>query len=227
MSNGPAEAPTSAGQQRRPPIGSTELKRRLWHMSPGFLPFLLWPIPHADPISPTLRAIMILLVVGLGIWIFANFRQIARQHRIDDRLQAVGGYAGSVLIMLLLFPADAQLGLAVLAVLAFGDGSATLGGLLLGGPTVPWNRAKTWSGSACFVLVGGMMASVIYWGETHNLEAQTPGVPFTIALLCGVSAAMAGAIVESLPIGINDNIRVGAAASLTIVAVHGLVVGWS
>lgn len=170
---------------------------------------------------------MIVLAVGLGAWIFANFRQIARKHVLDSRSQAVAGYAGSVLLMLLLFPSHAELGLAVLAVLAFGDGSATLGGLVLGGPRLAWNRSKTWSGTGCFVLVGGLMASVVYWGETHNFEAQTPGVDFSTALVCGVSAALAGAVVESLPSRINDNIRVGVAASVTIVAAHSLVVGWS
>jgi phytol kinase len=196
-------------------------------MAPGLLPFVLWPISHRDPISPTLRAIIVALVVGLGLLIFLNFRRIARQGRHDDRLPAVVGYAGSVLLTLLIFPAQAELGLTVLGVLALGDGSATLGGMLLGGPTLPWNPRKTWSGSLCFVLVGGLLASVIYWGETHNLEAQTPGVSFATALACGIPAALAGAIVESLPLRINDNIRVGVAAAVTVAVAHGIVVGWS
>jgi len=222
------DGPPSTDSRPANRIGATELRRRFWHMAPGFLPLLLWPIPHADPISPTLRAIIIALVLGLGASIFVNFRRIARaDDRDDNRLQAVTGYAGSVLVVLMLFPAYAELGLTVLAVLAFGDGSATLGGIVLGGPRIPWNSQKTWSGSLCFVLVGGLMAATIYWGETHNLEAQRQGVTFATALLCGGSAAVAGAIAESLPTRINDNIRVGAAAAVTVILTHGIVVGWS
>lgn len=208
-------------------LGENELKRRLWHMSPGLLPFLLWPIPHADPISPTLRGIMVTIIVGLGIAIFVQFRRIARNGEYSDRLAAVAGYAGSVLLMLLLFPNQAELGLTVLAVLAFGDGSATLGGKLLGGPKLPWNDEKTISGFACFVLVGVPMASIIYWGETHNLEAQGPPASWVTALICGGAAAIAAAIVESLPSVINDNIRVGVTAAVVVVAAHGATVGWS
>lgn len=196
-------------------------------MSPGLLPFLLWPIPHADPISPTLRGILVTIILGLGVAIFLRFRRIARKGECGDRLGAVAGYAGSVLLMLLLFPGQAELGLTVLAVLAFGDGSATLGGKLLGGPRVPWNHDKTISGLACFVLVGVPMASIIYWGETHNLEARGPAAGWSTALVCGGAATVAAAIVESLPSSINDNIRVGVTAAATVAAAHGIMVGWS
>lgn len=208
-------------------VGQMELRRRLWHMLPGLLPFLLWPIPHADPISPTLRAIMILVIGSIAGWIYFQYRHIARN---EDRqaFGAVAGYAGSVIGMLLLFPWHAELGLTVLAVLAFGDGSATLGGLLLRGPTLPWNRDKTWAGSFCFVLVGAPLAAIIYWGESHNLEAVTnPDVSYTTALLCGSAATFAAAVSESIATRINDNIRVGLTAAVTLIVAHGWLVGWS
>ena len=104
-------------------LGPNELRRRIWHMSPGLLPFILWAIPHADPMSPTLRGILILASLGLGIGIFAKYRQIQREED-HGRLMSVIGYAGSVLAMLMLFPADLELGLTLLAILAFGDGAA-------------------------------------------------------------------------------------------------------
>ena len=143
-------------------------------------------------------------------------------------MKSVAGYAGSVLMTLLLFPAHAELGLTVLAVLAFGDGSATLLGKLIGGPRLPWNREKSWSGFLAFVAVGGTMASLIYWGETHfNPEALGSGVTFWQALACGFAPALLGAVYESIPSRINDNIRVGAVAAITVTAVHVLVVGWA
>lgn len=223
----PAASPPEPGWAATRRLDRVELRRRVWHMLPGLLPFLLWYFPHRDPISPTLRGIMIALAVGLGGMILVRFHRIARPGE-RDRLAAVAGYAGSVLAMLLLFPGEAELGLTVLAVLAFGDGSATLFGKLLGGPTLPWNRAKTWAGFLAFLAAGVPMASLVYWGETHfNPEALPPGgVPFTAALVCGASAVLAAAVVESLSSRINDNLRVGITAAVTLAVVHGSVVGW-
>jgi dolichol kinase len=222
MNRNPDEAavPTATG------MTAAEWRRRAWHASPGVLPFLLWAVPHRDPISPTLQVIMILLVAGLAGHVFWRYHRIERQHD-RERVAAVLGYALSVLVMLLMFPQHAELGLTVLAVLAFGDGSATWGGLTFGGPKLPWNRRKSWSGLFCFLLVGIPLAAVIYWGETYfnpeSLEYQS--VPFTTALLCASAAAGLGAIAESLPIRINDNIRVGVAAALGVTMMHGLVLG--
>ncbi|MBW3542678.1 MAG: hypothetical protein KY476_20635 [Planctomycetes bacterium] len=215
-------------KRQRPEWNATEFRRRLWHMLPGLLPFLLWAFPHRDPISPTLRWILVGVVVALALHVWLRYRLIARP---GDREQsgAVLGYAGSVLVMLLAFPAHAELGLTVLAVLAFGDGSATLGGLLCGGARLPWNPRKSWAGLVSFLAVGMPAASVIYWGETYfNPEALAAGgVPFWAALICGGSATLAGAIAETLPVRLNDNVRVGAAAALAVVAAHSLTVGWN
>lgn len=207
-------------------LTATEWRRRLWHASPGVLPFLLWAVPHRDPISPTLQVIMILLVCGLGGHVFWRYRQIERQHD-RERVSAVFGYALSVLVTLLAFPQHAELGLTVLAILAFGDGSATWGGLTFGGPKLPWNPKKSWSGFLCFLAVGIPLASVIYWGETYfnpeSLEYQS--VPFTTAICCGGVAVTLAAIAESLPSRINDNIRVGVAAAVGLITMHALLCG--
>jgi dolichol kinase len=206
----------------------TELRRRLWHMAPGLLPFVMWYFPHRDPISPTMRGIMVAVVFGLAIGIFAGYRRIRRQGESNQRLAAVAGYAASVLLTLIAFPNDAELGLTVLAILAFGDGSATLGGLLIGGPKLPWNRKKTVSGFFCFLIVGGAMASFIYWGETQmNPEAVPPFATIRTALICGGLAALLAAVVESIPSRINDNVRVGAVAAATVVITHAAIVGGS
>ncbi|MFQ5735081.1 MAG: hypothetical protein ACE5KM_24370, partial [Planctomycetaceae bacterium] len=103
---------------------------------------------------------------------------------------------------------------------------ATWGGKLAGGPALPWNRAKTWSGSLTFIAVGLPMTSLIYWRETHNLEAIGPGVSFgTAVLVCGVGV-VAAAFAESLPSRVNDNLRVGLAAMGFVAVAHGAVVGW-
>jgi dolichol kinase len=210
----------------KPGLTATECRRRIWHASPGMLPFLLWAVPHRDPISPTLQGIMILLVSGLAGHVFWRYQQIEREHD-RERVTAVLGYAMSVLVTLLVFPQHAELGLTVLAVLAFGDGSATLGGLMLGGPKLPWNSRKTWSGLASFLLVGIPLASLIYWGETYfnpeSLEYQR--IPFSTAIWCAGVAVGFAAIAETLPTRINDNIRVGLAAALGVTTMHAMLLG--
>ncbi len=169
---------------------------------------------------------MILLVLALGGHVFWRYHRIERHHD-RERVAAVMGYALSVLAMLLMFPQHAELGLTVLAVLAFGDGSATWGGLTFGGPKLPWNPKKTWAGLASFLAVGIPLAAVIYWGETYfnseSLEYKT--ISFTTALFCAGAAVSFAAIAESVTAPINDNIRVGLASALGITIMHALLLG--
>jgi len=212
-----------------PGLSAHERRRRVWHMTPGLLPFVLWPIPHRDPISPTLYTILVVIVAILAGSIFARYRRIERDGEHDQRFWAVAGYAGSVLLTFLLFPGHAELGMTVLAILAFGDGSATLGSKLIGGPRLPWNSEKSIAGTLCFLLVGIPMSAIIYWGEANNLEALPQSVPVTlsVAFLIGGAATATSALAESISSRINDNVRVGVTAAFTLAVVQGLIVGWS
>lgn len=198
-----------------------EIRRRFWHMSPGLLALLLQLFPHRDPISPTLQAIILGCVAVIAGRIFLGFRQIQRLGE-SGGAAAVAGYSLSVLLTILAFPNDLELGLAVLSILAFGDGSATLIGLSLRGPVLPWNPAKSWSGLFGFIAVGSLMTAWIYWGETHNLEAQTPGVSFATALCLTMPAVIVAALFESLRSRINDNVRVGVVSAVTLALLHTL-----
>ena len=196
-----------------------ELKRRFWHMCPGLLAFGLHIVSHADPISPTMQLIIVGCCLAIAARILLGFRQIQR-HGEGAGIAAVGGYLLSVLLTAFLFPRHLELGLAVLAILAFGDGSATLVGLTIRGPRLWWNRAKSWSGLLGFVVIGSLMTAWIYWGETHNPEAADPSVSFGLALLLTSPAVVAAALAESIRSRINDNIRVGVVAAITLVVLH-------
>ena len=203
-----------------------EVRRRFWHMTPGLLPFALWPIPHRDPLSPILQAIIVAIFVALTGAIFWNWRRIARSGvGNNDRLSAIYGYATCVLATLFLFPAHAECGLAVLSVLAFGDGSATLLGKLVGGPRLPWNPSKSFAGLVGFLSLGLPMTALIYWGESNNLEAAGPAATPLQATLIAAAGVLAGALAESVRSRINDNIRVGIAAAAAIVATHAALIG--
>ncbi len=203
------------------PLTYRELKRRFWHMAPGLLPLLLQVIPHRDPISPTLRWIIIGLCVVIAGRILLGFSQIQRRGE-GAGIAAVSGYTLSVLLTALLFPQHLELGLSVLSILAFGDGSATLIGLTLRGPRLPWNSGKSWSGLIAFVIVGSLMTSWIYWGEANGAEAADPAVSFGFAIVLTLPAVLLAGLAESVRSRINDNVRVGIVAAVALVLLHAL-----
>ena len=218
---------SSSAQDSRPsgltfrPLTYRELKRRLWHMAPGLLAFVLQVIPHRDPISPILQWIIIGCCVGIAGRVLLGFGQIQRQGE-GTGIAAVSGYALSVMMTALLFPQHLELGLSVLAILAFGDGSATLFGLALRGPRLPWNSGKSWSGLIAFLAVGSLMTSWIYWGEANSVEAADPAVSFGLALALTAPAVLLAGLAESVRSKINDNVRVGIVAALSLVLLHSL-----
>jgi dolichol kinase len=215
-------------------IGPTELRRRGYHMLPGFLPLLLWVIPHPHPRMVTLIAAIV--IVGVATATFVRFRCIQREReQRNDCIVAVAGYAGSVLATLLLFPAHVEVALVIVGVLAFGDGSATLGGMLLGGRRLPWNPQKTIAGTACFLLVGAPMAALLYmaqvhsyWAEFERWDLSLHALPsrFAVALTIAAVATVTAAIAESLPLRTNDNLRVGVSAAVAASLAQLLIVGW-
>jgi len=223
----PLARPVESGIGLRERLGESELRRRFWHMAPGTLPLILWEVNHGDPISPLLKTIFIVTIGLLGGLIFVFFRLIAREGEQVDRAGAVLGYACSVLATLFLFPHQAELGLTVLAVLSFGDGSATLFGKLFRGRKLPWNPQKTWTGLAAFIVVGSTWATAIYWGETYfNAYTEDPPPGLLTAIVCGTTATVLAAMAESVKSRINDNIRVGVTAAVGVVAAHAMIVGF-
>ena len=214
----PSEATGSARLEFRP-LTYRELRRRFWHMAPGLLAFVLHAVPHRDPISHTMRSLIIGCCVVIAGKILHGFQKIQRQGE-GAGLAAVCGYSLSVLVTLLAFPGDIELGLSVLAILAFGDGSATLVGLMFRGPRLPWNNAKSWSGFTAFIAVGSLMTAWVYWGETRNSEAAEPAMSFGFALALTAPAVVLCAIAESVRSRINDNVRVGIVAAVSLILLH-------
>ncbi len=85
--------------------------------------------------------------------------------------------------------------------MALGDGFASVAGETLRGPAVPWNRGKTWSGFAAFIAAGTL-------GSFALARWIDPSLPELKVLLVCAATALVGAVVETLPIGLDDNISV-------------------
>ena len=82
-------------------------------------------------------------------------------------------------------------------------------GRAIGGPRWPWNREKTLSGSAAFA-IGGAAAGVFLAWWCRPALAPPPSLAFTIA--APIVAAIAAALVETMPVRLDDNLSVAATA---------------
>ena len=182
-------------------------------MSPGLLPFALQLVPHPDPLDWTSVGVVFgICVVLTGI--FLLLRGVVRRPGEENFFSTALSYPATILVTLVLFRGHAEFACVVVVVLAFGDGSAYIGGKLFGRRRLPWNADKSWAGTLSFFLVAAPIAALAYWVEAR------PAAPLTLAILCGAAAAVAGAVAESLPMRLTDNLRVGVAASLAVVATH-------
>ena len=127
-------------------------------------------------------------------------RGVARHERGFDA--GIVLYPIMVLLLVVVFRERLHYAAIGWALLAFGDGIATLAGKSVRIAPLPWNRDKSWGGLLAFFVVGAAAAlAVAYW-----MDYREPGV----VLL----AALAAAIVESLPLGVDDNVTVPVAAGV-------------
>jgi uncharacterized protein (TIGR00297 family) len=112
-------------------------------------------------------------------------------------------YPLAVLALILVFWNRIHVAAAAWGLLAFGDGMASAVGRSVGGPRLPWNPAKTWSGFAAFVLFGGT-ASIFLFLWTRPGAVPDPA----LYAAGGLVAALAAALAESAPGRGDDNVLV-------------------
>jgi len=174
---------------------TNESLRKALHVGIGFgallLRFLPWP-----------------WVAGVcAVAIFSNWlvlhrlfgARISRHERGWDAGTVL--YPAMVLLLVLMFRDDVvPIGVGW-ATLAFGDGFAGLVGKSVGGPRLPWNREKSWSGFAAFLAFG-------FVGSIFIARWLTPPHTFLALELIVAGAVLVAGIVESLKTNIDDNIKV-------------------
>lgn len=198
-------------------LRSEELKRRLLHVSPGLFPYVFYFCPQEDPLERwSLWVVTAACAVG-AIGALSLERAFRRE---GERSWAVSvlSYLTIVPILLWWFPEKSEIASGVVSIIAFGDSAATFIGLLIGGKRLPWNPAKSWAGSTAFVAGALPFAVLAFWIQVH------PPVTLATALGCVAPAVLLAAIAESLRTRINDNIRVGVTAALTLILLHGLLI---
>jgi dolichol kinase len=179
-----------------------EAKRKLVHVAVGgfafLLRFLTWPQAALMAVAAFAFNLFLLpRIGGRGLW---RAPEHERGFPIGILL-----YPLAVLALVLVFRHELWMAAAVWAVLAFGDGMATVVGMTAGGPRLPWNPAKGWAGSLAFVLFGTTFASVLAaW--TLRLPLSAAASPRVLALTLPLTLLCA--LVESAPTTLDDNLTV-------------------
>ena len=129
-------------------------------------------------------------------------RSVARHERGFDA--GIVLYPVMVLLLVVVFRERLHYAAIGWALLAFGDGVATLAGKSLRIGTLPWNGDKSWGGLLAFVVAGFPAAlAVAYWMDYRE--------PLVVLL-----ATLAAAVTESLPLRVDDNVTVPVAAGVAL-----------
>jgi dolichol kinase len=122
-------------------------------------------------------------------------------------------YPVSVLLLILAFPTRLDIAASAWGILAVGDGAATLVGQRWGRHRLAWNPDKSVEGLLAFIVAGGAAAVFFAW---WTAPAIVPRPPMTFVVAAPLLAAVAAGLVETVPIGLDDNISVPAAAGAVL-----------
>jgi len=191
-------------------IGGTEWTRKAVHMGSGMLAVLLHWLPGWGAWGLGAAALL------LNVFILPSLTGHALERAHDRREGVAWGivfYPLSVLILTLVFAGRLEIAAAGWALMAFGDGSATLLGKSLPRPRLPWNRDKSLAGTVALFFCGGGTAWLLYLFVAAG-HGRHPD-PLLVLAAVAATAAMA-AILESLPTGVDDNLLVPLAGGLVL-----------
>jgi uncharacterized protein (TIGR00297 family) len=174
-----------------------ESLRKALHIAFGFfaltLRFLPWPIAGSVAALAVISNWLVLhRIVG---------SRVSRHERGYDA--GIVLYPFAVLVLIVVFRDRLAIAGASWAIMAFGDGFATLAGKNIRGPRLPWNEEKTWSGFVAFFAFGFVAAEVAWIFIAGNAPLMIIGLT---VFLC--------AIAESLPLNVDDNLVVPLVAGI-------------
>lgn len=159
------------------------------------LPFLTWFQAAGAAVLALLFNLIVLPRLEVDV------RKRTRDKVSTDVWTGIVIYPVSVLALILFYRNHMHIVAAVWAIMALGDGAAGVAGVAFKGPSLPWNRAKTWWGFIGFIVAGSLGAyALTRWVD----PSLAPGTVILIA----AATALVGAAVESVPIGLDDNLTV-------------------
>jgi len=204
-----------------------EVRRQLIHMSGAVTPFYLqlfyeyfssWLAPEA--LVAGMLAVGYLIAEfykrGVRIPVFASLVDMAEREEVKQTSPGKGtfrffmGVLGAMLIFGSALNAPFFVVGSGILVLALGDSMSTLAGKRLGTRKLPYNRDKSVEGTlagVAYALVGVLLYLTLF-----------QGVATSEAVKLALAASVAGMLVESLPLGIDDNLTIPLAGSAAVYA---------
>ncbi|MDP3185185.1 MAG: phosphatidate cytidylyltransferase [Anaerolineales bacterium] len=194
----------------------SRLSRKLIHIGTGPLFVLCWLLFKDTPEARWLAALVPFLItvqfalIGLGV--IKDEASVKAMSRNGDRREILRGplFYGIVFVVLtIVYWKDSPIGMTALMLMCGGDGLADILGRGLKSAKLPWNKEKSWAGSLGMFLGGWVLAAFIL--GMFTLAGILRG-PFAGALAPITIIALAGTLVESLPLKDVDNITVTLAA---------------
>lgn len=191
----------------------TEYRRKAVHVgSSGFALLLRWlNFRHAA-------------VLALAAFLF-NWQILPRLggkklYRDDDHQRGypigILLYPISVLILILTIPHKLYIVAAAWAIMAWGDGFASIFGKKFGTKKLPWNPNRSYAGSLAFLMIGSVAAVFFTWWVDKNPPEPTLWYIVVIPIL----GTLLAAIIETIPTGIDDNLTVPLSAAFFMLALH-------
>jgi uncharacterized protein (TIGR00297 family) len=188
--------------------GYSEFNRQLVHVATVLAAPLLRILTWQQAAALALAATIVNLTL-LG----RLLPSIVRPHELRTDRPGIVLFPLAILVLILLLPHRLDIVAIVWGVLAVGDGCATLAGTMAAGASLPWNRRKTWTGLAAFVAGGGAAAVAL---SVWMAPAVSPAPSLIFTIGAPLAATLVAAVVESLPIRLDDNVSVPAAAAATL-----------
>jgi uncharacterized protein (TIGR00297 family) len=187
---------------------SSETLRQIVHITMGGWALLLRWITWQQ------AALVALAALAFNAFVLPRFGG-RRLYRESDRGGAARGiliYPIAVLLLVLVFRHRLDIAAAAWGILAAGDGFATIVGRAVGRRPLPWNHEKTVEGTLAFILAGSA-AGVLLALWVRPSISPAPSIAF--GLVAPVAAAIAAALVETIPVKLDDNVSVpGSAAAV-------------
>ncbi len=198
-------------------IPAREWRRKAVHVGSGlfalFLPVLGWGVSALAAIAAFLFNLLVLPRIGGDALLRDS--ETGKTHSTGIVL-----YPAVVLALILLFRSRLEVAAVGWALLAFGDGAATLAGMALGGPRLAWNRTKSVAGFAAYAVFGGAAAALLFGLVRRQAPSAAEGLVLLLSVLAGASA-------ESLPSELDDNVLPPLLGAAVLASLLPTIPGWS
>jgi phytol kinase len=190
----------------------SRLSRKLIHILTGPLFVLCWllfpDVWYARWLAALVPFAITLQFLLIGLGIMKDEASVKAMSRSGDRREILRGplfYGIVFVVMTLVYWKTSPIGMVALMLMCGGDGLAEIMGRGLRSPKLPWSRDKSVAGSVGMFLGGWLLAVFILFVFVQ--AGVFPG-PLTGYLLPITLIALAGMLVESLPLKDIDNFTV-------------------